>query len=501
MKYVPAPHHSASIDWLINRDYAALWLDMSSGKTGATATVIDQLLDKVAVSRWLVVSTPRIARVVWEDELQKWDHLNYLSGRYYHIAAEDLPVERVKVTKRVKGQMQEQSILRLTNSKDSRWNLLRRRAEVFTIHFDLVPRLVKLFGDEWPFDGVVLDESSLVAETDTERHRALTRVRGHIKRLYELTGTPSGNGLEKLFGQIKLMDGGKRLGRTLTEFRERFMQPGTMIDRKSGKEKPAIDRQTGRVWKWEPRPGAREAIYDAVKDICLSIDPGEWTKMPEIVYNRILVDLPPAARATYVEIEKEYIATLQNGAVVEASTAAVLANKLLQICSGAVYTEGGNWEHVHDAKLEAVKELREVTDTPILMAYWFGHELVRLQQTNKDAVNIKDDEAFEANWNAGKIPLGLIQPASGGHGLNLQAGGHIACWFGPIHNLELYLQFNKRLPRPGQQAGTVIIHHIIARDTLEEDVLDVNIADKAEEQDALLLAVQRRVNKITGKAE
>lgn len=495
--YVQRPHDLAGYNWLIERPYAGLFLDMASGKTATTATVMDHLLDRVEVSRWLVVSTPRIARVVWEDELNKWQHLEYLAGRYYHIEAEDLPVEMVKVTR--KGE--QQTIKRLVNSRNSRWELLNRKAEVFTIHFDLLSRLVQLFGDKWPFDGVILDESSLAAETDTERHRSVARIRGYVKRMYILTGTPASNGLEKLYGQVKLLDGGKRLGRTLTEFRERFMEPGRMVDRQ-GREREAVDPRSGRVWKWQPRPGMREVIYDAIKDICMTMDITDSVKLPEIVQNVILVDLPPAARLAYQKIEKDYIAQLQSGAVIEASTGAVLANKLLQICNGFAYDEDGTSHEIHSAKLDAVDELLQVTDSPVLLAYWFNPDRDRLKKKFKaKATVLSEDDDFEKKWNAGEIPLGMIQPASGGHGLNLQHGGHIACWFGPIYNLELVLQFNKRLPRPGQAREHVVVNTIIARDTLEEDVYYVNLQGKKAEQDALLEAVTRRVNKVTGRAE
>jgi SNF2 family DNA or RNA helicase len=484
MRYNPAPHHSAVIDWLITRPYAAAWLDMGAGKTGSTATVIDRLLDQVDVSRVLIIGTPRIAAGVWFDEFAKWDHLNYLGTKSYHLTSEDIPVARVEVTR--KGE--KVKIMKLVNQRDSRWKILRRDAQVFTIHYDLVPRLAKLFGDEWPFDAVVMDESSMVSDQDTDRFRALRRVRGHVKRLYQLTGTPSSNGLEKLFSQVFLMDGGRRLGRTLTEFREKFMEPGT------------VDRRTGRVYKWQPRPFAREAIYQAVSDICLSLDPGDWGGLPERVINPIKVKLPAEARAIYEKVERDYIAQLQGGAVVEAATAAVLGNKLLQICNGAVYDEDHNTHIIHDEKLNMLQELIETTPGSILLAYWYNHDRMRIKNRFKGALDLKDDDDFEKKWCAGQVDLGMIQPASGGHGLNLQDGGSVAAWFGPIYNLELWLQFNKRLHRPGQKADRVVINVFVVEDSIEESVMDV-LASKEDEQDALLLAVQRRVNKLTGKAE
>lgn len=483
MIYTPAPHHDAAIDFMISRPFAGLWLDMGSGKTGATATVIDRLLDQVEISRWLVIGTPRIAAKVWFNEFDKWDHLKHLAKRSYHITSEDLPV--IKTTAKRAGK--EVNVLKLVNPRDSRYRLLARKADVFTIHYDMVPRLAKLFGDDWPFDGVIMDESSMVSEQDTSRFKALRRIRGHVERLYQLTGTPASNGLEKLFTQLFLLDGGRRLGRTLTEFRERFMQPET------------VNRQNGQVYKWEPKPGARQAIYGLVADIVMSLDGEDWAKLPERVYNRIPVYLPEAAMQLYREVEEEYIATLQNGAVVEAATAAVLGNKLLQICNGTVYDDQKAAHVVHNAKLEALQELTEVTPGQVLLAYWYQHDRDRIKAKFRKAVDLADDNNFEANWNRGEIGLGMIQPASGGHGLNLQDGGSVACWYGPIYNLELYLQFNKRLHRPGQAADRVTINHFVCVGTIEEDVLDV-LSVKEADQDALILAVQRRVDKLTRKA-
>lgn len=479
MKYTPAPHHEAVRLFLNGLPAAAVWLDMGSGKTASTATVLDQLLDQVAVSRWLVIGTPRIAEKVWIAEFKKWDHLNGLAKRFYHITADDLPVIKTKVVRKGK----EVNVLKLVNSRETKRRLLAIEAEVFTIHYDLVPRLAKLFGDDWPYDGVVMDESSMVSEQDTARFKALRRIRGSVARLFQLTGTPASNGLEKLFSQLYLLDGGRRLGRTLTDFRERFMQPATK------------NQRTGQVYKWEPKPGAREEIYRLVKDIVMSLDPGDWIKLPEISYNRIPVYLPEAARRIYDEVEAEYIATLANGAVVEAATAAVLGNKLLQICNGTVYDDKGEPQVIHSAKLEALQELIEVTNGQVLLAYWYQHDRDRIKDKFKKAVDLADDPNFEENWNAGRVELGMIQPASGGHGLNLQDGGSVACWYGPIHNLEYYLQFNKRLPRPGQKAGRVIIHHFICEDTLEGDVLD-SLDRKNSEQDALVAAVQRRIERV-----
>lgn len=476
MIYTPAPHHESTIDWFMDRPAAAVWLDMGSGKTASTATVMDRLLDSVDVTRWLVVATPRIAEKVWFNEFAKWDHLNGLGRRSYHITSEDLPVVKVDVIRKGKTV----KVFKLINPRELRRKLLRIDADVFTIHYDLLARLVKLFGDEWPFDGLVMDESSMVSEQDTARFKALRRIRGQVSRLYQLTGTPASNGLEKLFTQAYLLDGGKRLGRTLTEFRENYLMPVQM------------DRSGGRVFKWGPQPGARERIYAALGDICMSLNPGDWIKLPEVTYNSIMLELPAAARSRYNEIESEYITWLGEGNVIEAANAAVLGGKLLQLCNGTIYDAERVAHEVHSVKLDALAELIEVSDSPILLAYWFDHDYQRIKARFPKAVSLADAPDFEERWNRGEIPLGLVQPASGGHGLNLQDGGYLACWYGPIHNLELYLQFNKRLPRPGQKAGRVTIHHLVIADSIEEAVLLSN-EEKNEEQEALVLAVRRRI--------
>jgi len=481
MHYEPAPHHSTSIDWLLERPAAALWVDMGGGKTGSTATVIERLLDQVEVSRVLIVGTPRIAGKVWLSEFRKWDHLRRLGQRYYNITKDDLAVARVDVVR--KGETVK--VQKLVNPRELRNRLYQRPAEVFTIHYDLLGRLAKLFGDKWPFDCVIMDESSMVSNQDTTRFRALRRVRGHVRRLYQLTGTPASNGLEKLFSQVFLLDGGRRLGRTLTQFRENYMMPGEM------------DRSSGRVYRWTPRPGAREKIYAAVSDICLSIDSGEWGGDGiETIINRIPVTLPPKARELYDRVERDYIARL-NGKVIEAESAAVLGNKLLQICNGTVYDSERGAHAVHDEKLETLAELQEATAGQLLLAYWYDHDRARIRGRFGKAVEMKEDPDFEEHWNAGQVGLGMMQAASGAHGLNLQDGGSNAVWYGPIYNLEIWLQFNKRLPRKGQKAKRVLINVMVVEDSIEEDVMS-SLASKQGEQDALLAAVRRRIERVEG---
>ena len=471
MEYKPVPHQSAGINWLLERPYAALWTTMGGGKTSSTATAFDKLLDHVEVSRVLVVGPPRVAAKVWQLELQKWSHLRHLKTK--HITSEDLPV--IRTTAKRAGK--EVNVMKLVNTRDTKRRLEKDEAIVFTIHYDLVPRLVKLFGDDWIWDCVILDESSMVSNQDTARFKALRRIRGKVSRFYELTGTPMSNGFEKLYSQIYLLDGGKRLGRTLTEFRENFMMP----DKRNG----------DRIFSYKPKPGARERIYDLLKDICLSVDSGIVT--PGVQMNTIPIYLDEGTLATYRELEREYITGLTDNGVIEAVNGAALGGKLLQLANGVVYDADKVAHEIHSLKLDALEDLAEATEGPLMVVYWYQHDLERIKARFPKAVVVNECEDFEEQWNTGKIRMALAQPRSSGHGNNYQFGGNAMVWYGPTYDLELYLQMNKRLDRPGQE-NVVTIHHLVAQGTIDEEVMAV-LPLKEFEQDALLEAVKRRVEK------
>lgn len=472
MKFSPREYQQQAIDWILERQRSALWLDMGLGKTASTLAAFDQLCDMAEVARGLVVAPKRVAEQTWPAECQKWDQFNHL--KRYVITAEDLP------TKVVNGKRQ----CRL--SKLAKEGLLGDRV-LFFVHYDLLPRLVQAFHDTWPWDFVVCDESSMLKSHDTQRFKALKKVSGQIDRMVQLTGTPSPNGIEQLFSQMYLINP-ELLGRTITEFRTRFMVAGA--------HKGHV------VYEWKPRRGAREEFYGILADVAMSMKSEDWLQLPERISNVIYVDLQEGPRMLYQTLEKDYIATAGEN-VVEAVTGAALGNKLLQLANGAVYATGDEAGsaigssrdaavvHVHDAKLDALEELAEENET-LLVAYAYRHDLDRLRKRFPYAEVMEDNLGVIDRWNKGQIKMLLTHPRSAGHGLNLQDGGSVAVWFGLTYDLEIYQQWNKRLHRSGQTADRVVIHHLVTRGTIDEDVM-VALEGKAGKQDALLYAVGQRL--------
>lgn len=482
MRFDPAEYQVMARDWIVSRPASALWLDCGMRKTSSTLWAMDRLLDRVEVANWLVVGTPRIAEKVWRLERDKWDNFRHL--RTYTITAEDLPVARVDVIR--KGQPVK--VFKLVNPRQLRANLYRkiRESDFITIHYDLLSRLVKLFGDEWPWDGLVLDESSMVKNYDTSRFKAFKRIRGYVSWIVQLTGTPNPNGLEQLWSQVYLLDGGRRLGRTLTEFRERFMEPAR--DR-NGREL----RNADRVFKWAPRPGKADEIYALVGDICMSMSSEDWQKLPPRIDNPIPVFLPEDVMAQYREMEREYIIELESDDILEAVNAAALRGKLRQMANGSVYGEDRKVLQLHDAKLDALEELVETAGGPVLLAYEYQHDRERIKKRFKDkAVALDERGDWEEAWNAGEIELGIMHPQQGGHGLNIQEGGSVACWFSPPVDFELFYQFNKRLHRSGATADRIVINQLVAQGTVDEDSLWMQ-AHKEHGHSELIQAVKARI--------
>lgn len=475
MRFDPSDYQLRAIDWMTERSYSALWLDMGMRKTSSTLAAMQLIADRVEVARWLIVGTPRIAEKVWKAEAAKWDPFRNMMS--YCLTAEDLPVawgfktvkgKQVKTLKLVEPARIRERVLALSD-----------RHSFLTIHYDLLPRLAKVFLDKWPFDGLVLDESSMVKNSDTSRFKAIKRVRGYVDWMVELTGTPSPNGLEQLWSQIYLMDGGERLGRTLTEFRRLFMEP----DARNGE----------RVFSYRPRPGAREEIYALVADICMSMSSEDYQSLPPRIETAIPVYLSAATLAQYRQLQREYIIQINAEDVIEAETAASLSMKLRQWANGTVYGEERAVHVLHSAKLDALEELCEVTPGPVLLASEFRHDRARLvERFKKTAVFLDETPDFEERWNAGKIKLGIMHPAQGAHGLNIQEGGSAACWYGPPNDLELYQQFNKRLHRDGQTADRVDIGILVAQETYDEYAMQ-RLGEKDQSQRSLINAVKAYV--------
>lgn len=445
MKYEPHAYQEYATQRIIDTPKVGLFLDMGLGKTVSTLTAVEELIhDRFAVRKCLVIAPLRVAKMTWTDEAAKWDHL--------HLR-----------------------ISRVLGSETERKRALSTDADVYTINRENVPWLVKLYGRRWPFDMVVVDESSSFKNHRAKRFRALRQVLGLIDRLVLLTGTPSPRSLMDLWAQMYLLDQGARLGKTIGAYRDAYFKPGK--------------RNGYVVYDWIPRDGADEAIYRHIGDVCVSMTADDWLTLPERVTNRVEVELPPAARRAYDHLLRDFVAEI-DGNEVTAANAAVLTGKLLQVANGAVYDEDGAVREVHRAKLDALAEIREECNEPVIVFYWYQHDAERLQKAFPDARFLKTEADMTA-WNRGEIPMLLLHPASAGHGLNLQEGGHVIVWYGLTWSLELYQQANARLYRQGQ-TKPVIVHHLVAKNTMDGRVLNA-LAGKSTGQDALIAAVKAEI--------
>lgn len=420
--------------------YCALWVDMGLGKTISTLTALVDMLRGFTIGKTLIVAPLRVAKKTWPDEIALWEHTRDLR----HIGLFGTPHARKRQA--FSGE------------------------DIHIINRELIPWLVDFWKDNWPYDTVIIDESSSFKSPKAQRFKSLKRVRKHIDRLVELTGTPAPNGYLDLWSQIYLLDQGERLGRTMTAYKQKYFEAD----------------YTG--YNWTLREGAKEKIDAKLKDIVLRLDAEDYLKLPRRVDNTLWLDLPPGARSQYRELEREFLLELED-ADVEAFSAAALSNKLLQFCNGAVYTgEDSESAIVHNEKMDALAEIiDEAAGQPVLVAYTYRSERERIRKAFKRAVCVDEPDAID-RWNAGEIEILLAHPASAGHGLNLQRGGNIAVWYGLTWSLELYQQFNARLHRQGQ-TKPVFIHHLAMRDTIDETVLDA-LARKDVTQAALLRAVK-----------
>lgn len=396
----------------------------------------------------LVIAPLRVAQKTWPDEIKKWDHLKHLR------------------------------ISRILGTEKQRLGALQAKADIWIINRENVEWLVDLYGKNWPFDMVVIDELSSFKSSKAKRFRALRKVRPMIKRIVGLTGTPAPNGLIDLWPQVYLLDQGERLGKTVTGYRSRYFEPGK--------------RNRTVIFTWDPKPGAEEAIYSKLEDLCVSMSAEDWLQMPERIDREVIVQIPEAARAQYDQLERDLLLPFAGGDIT-ADTMAILSNKLLQMANGAVYDENGATREIHRAKLEALDDILEAANgQPVLVFYNYQHDRDRVLKHIPTA-RVLDTEDDIEKWNQGKIPVMLAHPASAGHGLNLQAGGNIIVWFGLTWSLELYLQAIARLYRQGQDKS-VIVHHLIAEGTIDEDVMRA-LAGKDVSQKALLEAVKARIEK------
>lgn len=430
-----------SVQFIKDHPVAALLLDCGLGKTVITLTAINDLIyDEFSVKKILVVCPLRVCNV-WRDEIKHWDHLRNLTCSLVNGTA----TERRRA-------LQKQADIYIVNRENLVW---------FYEHCEM------------SFDMVVLDELSSFKNHQSKRFRAIKALRPNVKRIVGLTGTPSGNGLMDLWDEFRILDMGERLGRYISQYRNLYFKP---------------DKRNGMVvYSYKPLPGAEEAIYHQIADITVSMKATDYLEMPELVSVVKEVSLSEKEKKRYDELKKSLVLELPGGEVT-AANAASLTLKLCQIASGAIYTDDKGTVTIHDRKLDALEDLVESANgKPVLVAYWFKHDKERIQK-RMTARELKSSKDF-ADWNEGKIPVALIHPASAGHGLNLQAGGSTLIWFTLTWSLEFYQQTVARLWRQGQTDQTVVVQHIVAKDTIDERILKV-LEHKDGTQAALIEAVK-----------
>lgn len=445
MKYIPHDYQTRAKDFILEHPKAGMLLEMGLGKTVITLTAIDVLINELfEVDRVLVIAPKRVAEDTWTREHAKWDHLRHLR------------------------------VSKVLGSPEQRRRALAVDADIYVIGRDNVVWLVEQCRQDWPFDMVVIDELSSFKNPQAKRFRALKKVIPKASRVVGLTGTPSANGLMDLWAEIYLLDRGERLGHTLGAYREKYFRPGA--------------RNGYVVFKWEPLRGSREKIEAAISDICISMSADDYLTLPKRIDNLIPVKLSPQEMKQYKTMEAEQLLHIDDEDVVALNAAAVMT-KLLQIANGSVYSHEGNVVRLHDAKLEALLEIIDTTDSPVLIFYSYKHDLAAIKAAIPGARTLDGPEDI-AEWNAGRVQVLLAHPASVGYGLNLQEGGHVIVWYGLTWSLELYQQANARLYRQGQDKP-VIIHHLIAEGTVDEQVMRA-LQEKDMSQAALMAALKER---------
>lgn len=458
MIYKPHPYQDHATTHILKNPGCGLFLEMGLGKTVATLTALDVLLYQTwEVSKVLIIAPLRVATEVWTSERDKWDHLQHLK------------------------------ISLVLGDEPRRKKALAAKADIYVINRENVVWLKSFYGTVWPFDTVVIDELSSFKANDTARFKALKKVRPLFKRIIGLTGTPAPNGLLNLWSQMYLLDGGVRLFDTITQYRDKYF----------------LKKHDG--FGYELRTEAKNSvfgegiyekeIFDRISDICISMKAADYLDLPKRIDNVIRIHLSPATLKKYEKFEREQVMQLQDDKEITAINAGALTTKLLQYANGAVYDAEGEWHEVHREKLEALEEIIDTANgESVLVAYNFRSDLARIQQHLKKYKPrvLKTTQDFK-DWNAGLIPVGLIHPASAGHGLNLQYGGHILCIFGLNWSLELYQQLIARLDRQGQ-IKPVILHLLVCMGTIDEDVIG-SLSTKETVQNVLMKAVRARIKK------
>ncbi|MBY4965392.1 DEAD/DEAH box helicase [Streptococcus suis] len=445
-------------DFIIGHPNAAVILDMGMGKTATTLSAVNELMfDRFEVTKVLVIAPLRVANTVWSDEIEQWAELRHL--RYSKIVG--TPKQR-KVA-------------------------LQKDADIYIVNRENLPWLVEQCSPYFKWDMVVIDELSSFKSWQSKRFKAFMAMRPYMNRIVGLTGTPSSNGLMDLFAEFKVIDGGERLGRFIGEFRSRYFEEG---------------RRNGNiVYEYIPMDYAECQIQDKISDITISMKALDYLEMPELISTKKLVRMTDKEKEKYSQFKKEYVLSELDGLEVTAANAASLTNKLVQLSNGAVYSDDHTVVPLHEQKLDALEDILESANgEPVLVAYWFKHDLARiigrLEKLKVKSRVLKTEEDIR-EWNKGNVPVGLLHPAGAGHGLNLQKGGHHLVWFGLTWSLELYQQTNARLWRQGQEAETVVIQHIVTEGTIDEEILKA-LENKDAQQERLIAAVKAQVGGADG---
>lgn len=480
--WIPRIYQERKIEFGLEHPKFADWADMGLGKTASTLQLINILLERNSRKKFLVVAPKRVAYRSWPMEMAKWCNFDHIDRRTIGAADFGLGSEIVEP-----AIMDEDGTIwvkpkygrhKIVDPHGVRKHLMSLKEPVHFVSYDFFVWLVKMLGNRWPYDGFVIDESTFVKKKDTVRWRACNHVKQHSETLVQLTGTPSPKGVVDLWAQVYLLDGGKRLGRTQGVFREAYLTP--------------IVGQGGVVYGWAPRSQqAKEEIREKVSDIAISMRTEDYLTLPERVDNIISVELPPRARQQYDLLEATSLVRLKDSAIVAANKG-VMVGKLLQIANGVVYDDEGHPQHVHDAKLDALEELVESTPGNLLVGIGYKPDRERILKRFPFAKPIGGRGVLDA-WDRGEVKMMVAHPAEGAHGLNIQEGGDTVVWYGQQFSLELYMQFNKRLHRYGSSADRVVVNHLVAADTIDEDVVQA-LQDRHDEQELLLEAVRCRLS-------
>lgn len=446
MRYVAHNYQNYAKNFILAHKVSALFLDCGLGKTITTLTAINELMyDSFEISKVLIIAPLRVAQSTWKEEIEKWNHLNLLR---YSVAVGD-EKERLKA--------------------------LKQNSDIYIINRENVDWLVTKSGIDFNFDMLIIDELSSFKSHTSKRFKSLLKIRPYFERVVGLTGTPSSNGLMDLWAEFRVLDLGERLGRYITHYRNEYFLP---------------DKRNGAViFSYKPQPNAEERIYRRLADITISMKSTEYLKMPELILNDLEINLGEEDQIKYKKFKKEMVMTIQEKEI-DAINAASLSNKLIQLANGSIYDKDKKFYEVHNKKLDKLEEIIESANgKPVLVAYWFKADKERIEKRFK-VREIKTADDIK-QWNKGMIDLALIHPASAGHGLNLQSGGSTLVWFSLTWSLELYQQTNARLYRQGQKE-TVVIHHLITKNTIDEDIIK-SLKRKDKTQEALMKAVKARI--------